>query len=463
MGFSIFLLLCTFVLHYTTISINGIHSDTTDDCPLDLQTLCSTQLSNIATMNQSAYNQSNEIFLEHYGMFVIEISQVSDGNIHFAVIDDILHVDYTMAEDFLIAFGRSVAQLTISFNSIPEQMHQAIGKLVNIYCAETLIEFEAKDSKEEIFGQMDKAFEKVNRAIFTNIQTKGTNATNISELFPKLRSLTLNDVSRDYFNQKYPNLVKFGAQSTIDSDFRPLIEANPQIQVLVFCKTSLHFLKMANEKLLALKVLSFIIPLDVKYSEGPEIHFENVKELLIVDIYDYFKPGKMFFKQLNRLEIEMYGQVTADWIEFVGLHKQLTSLSILFGLFDSWSLLELSKRVSGLIYMNIRCDTRTDLETIATFLRINIKMKEVILHSYPVGSELFFKQLSTKLEHEWTVSPMDVKYLRLNLIKLEMLPNATSLANDDIDDVENSTENQIYFGEESLIVNNVTNAECETF
>lgn len=94
------------------------------------------------------------------------------------------------------------------------------------------------------------------------------------------------------------------------------LKRNRDIDSLTVEHMTLNFLKQVNEILPALRNLT-LISLSEDYSQnysGGDIRMD-VEELSIklIDIF----PKNIFFNRLNTLKLEIDGQLTGDWLEFL--------------------------------------------------------------------------------------------------------------------------------------------------
>lgn len=381
--------------------------------------------------NETTFNEANQIFRRHYGHLTVDISTVSSSSDYILIYNNILSIDHSLTEKFMKAFGSSIERLSISFNFIPIEEHREIGRIANIYCSETLIEFHGKYSKSDSFDDMEKPYLKVERARFEGIKIWGEHSMAVDKLFPAIHLMNLSNICGSIFDHQYPHLTELNIQEMqTSSELANLIEKNPNIQTLRLTDTSAEFLKITSEKLPKLKVLEFNMPGN---STWPEIHFENVTDLIIVDRFKYFKSGKIFFKKLTKFELIAFGEIEKSWIEFIGQNKELKTLNVGNTFFKDDGLLEIASKLKHLVEVKIFCSSLIKIENIEKFLDNNVQMQQVIINPWPTGSTLLYKELSEKLEKKWNITSLDKEYFHLQLTKFKEKSSSDAQSEDSQD------------------------------
>lgn len=439
MKFALFFILCCFVINQTIVNSVEI---VTNASAGQLENLNVADLIIIALKNDSILQEANQIFRKKFGHLLINISIVSQYSKYFLIWNNVLAIDHSIAVNFMKAFGRSIERLEISFKFIPGEKHKEIGRLVNIYCSETLIEFHGKYGKGGAFSDMEKPYLKVERANFEGIRIRDENSMDIDKLFPAIRLLNLSSVDVSIFDHPYPHLIELNIEMTTSNEFVSLIEKNQKLEILRLLDTSAEFLKVASEKLPELKILEFNMPYNLS---NTEIHFQRVQELSIHDRYKYFKSGKLFFKQLTKFELVVLEKITDGWVEFIGENKGLKTLTVGNAVFKDNQLLDISSKLKHLKEARIYCNVLINLDSIETFLDNNPQMQHVQLSAWPMGSELFYKSLIEKFDKKWDVTPLDPEYFHLNLTRFSershIVPESDVESSNNVNDNSNPNLN----------------------
>lgn len=448
MKVEIFLILFYFGVHHSCSSDEPV---TNENYPLkkDFEVL---KLLNDSLQSESGHKEANAIYKQKYGQKRVEISHVSKGSDQFLSHNNCLYIDHGLAEDFLKAFGNSIEKLTIAYRFIPSFKHRRISELVNIYCHETLVEFEAKYCQwvPGALDDMREPFKKVERVIF-NGEWKELNETTLGlgDLFPEMSILNLSYEDGYIFNHNYPHLVELIADKPTSLGFTKFIENNPQIKKLRVQDTSVDFLKVVNEKLPELEVFAFTVPKEFKQYNGSKFLFENVTEVLIRDTSDSFKAEKLGFKQLNNFTMAAYvDSINDEWIDFIGDNKNLKILFVSVGYLNNTSLMKLTKKTGSLVEAKIRCNIYTDSDTIAQFIENNKHMETVTLTT-PRDSVKFTERLAKTLKKEWKVAPVNNNLSVLLITKSGSTANLGSKT-----DTQNLTEKNDQTITQSLMQNN---------
>lgn len=344
----------------------------------------------------------------------VNVQHFNDSIAQYSIWNGVLSINHRNGH-FFKDFGQSIKKLTIFYNTIPATEQNEINRLVNTYCFDNLTEFSAIDADELLFDDMKNPFKKVERATFVGVSKLSKNSLQIVDLFPELRHLNLDVETESIFDHHYPHLMEINTCTSSSISYKrniptkTLIEKNPHIQILRLAANSMEYLKFVNDNLPKLETLQFTMPKDVLGYKVPEIHFETITKLHIIDTRKYFTAGKLFFKELTELCLwPTSGEIADDWINFIAECQGLKRLDVPLGYFNDLALSKLSTTCSSLIEAKFRCSVHGDPEIIANFIKSNPQMKSVILRPFPFGNELFFTELVKRLGSTWQVMPLQI-------------------------------------------------------
>lgn len=414
MNLKVFVVLCSIVVYFSTTLEAAVAQSDNQTEKVDLL-----ELLNSASENDKSREDANNVFASKFGDNLVEISYVREGDI-FHWDERIIFIGPTMVEKFLKAFGQSIQKLSIAYNMIGDIEQKAkVGALVNEHCSETLQEFEAKGCTEETFVGIKKPYTKVERVVFSGVWNELGDSNNLSldKLFPQMRVLNLTYTGGYLLDQHYKNLVELNGEIEPSTNLAIFIGKNPQIKTLRLQKTTVDILKTVNEKLKELEIFAFEVPLDIRTYEGPEFLFENVAEVAITDLFGFFKNGKISFKQLNKIELSVYGKLNDDWIDFITANKNVTILNVLVGTLNDTSFSKLSNELNKLVEAHVRFEFNVKTDDVVEFIEGNPELNALSL-TFPTGSALFLNELIDKLGKEWNIATTNSHFTTISLTKL---------------------------------------------
>lgn len=415
------------------------------------------QLLKVALHNKNSHDEVTEAFYQKYGHLQVDICSVSSGNQYFSITDTVLSIDHIIIYDFLKTFGNRIERLAISYDAIPSYSYKEISKQVNDYCSKTLIEFHAKHCPNNPFEYLEKPFKAVESATFEDLKMQNQSIMDVDKLFPAMKRLNLTNVDASVFDHHYPNLIKVISDVATFKSFKDVIEKNPQIESVRVSTTSVEFLRLINDTLPRLTSLEFDIPRNLK-SWLHIVQLGNITHALIKDTEDNYRSGKLMFKELKELELQIDGSVKDKWIEFIGENDELKRLKISSGYFQDSALLRLSNKLNHLVEGSIHLDVLVDFKHLEQFLTNKSQLNRITLKPYPNGSESYFDRLAQRFDGDWTVTPLDDDYCCLSLTKSDYLSTFEALS----DNLEALNMDEMNSKENSNLVNN-TNKENSTF
>lgn len=419
MKLTVFIVVCCFIFNYSTCSKENTSIE--DEIKnLDLPALLKVSL------ESELYQQKASILYKwKYSDFPVEISSVSKANNEILISNDVIYVDPGLTENFLKSFCKSITRLSIAYHMIkPMSQHNEIGKYVNEHCAETLIEFSAKDTKAGVFDNMTKPFTKVERVAFEGSWEKtDNNKLGLEELFPELRVLNLSYPKASILECVFPKLVELNSDVEPSPAFLKFFENNKQIKKLRLATTSMELLHVVNENLPNLDVFDFHIPSD-SYKD-PEVEFKQVKEISIKDNGHYIRTGSILFKQLKKLQLSNFGRLDNVTANFIGSNENLETLTITFGNLNNSTLLTLALKLKNLVEVDIRCDLDIAIENVVEFIENNPKLKKITLN-FPGNMVFLLDDLIENLANDWIVTPVNKYFTGIEIRKQDATRNTGS-------------------------------------
>lgn len=392
----------------------------------DLMKLQESSLSNLLNstlINTNILDEARIIYKWKFGHMLVDISYVSKNKNEIFISNDVISIGPELAGNFLKIFGREISKLIVSFEFIHTKQKE-IGKLVNQYCSETLIEFHARHCKDGAFDEMKKPFAKVERVVFIGIWNEITDEScGLDYLFPEMRVLYMSITDSYILDRHYPHLTELNADVDVSSRFIKFFEKNKQIKSLrLGAKTSMELIKTINEELSDLEFLEFRVPDDMSSYTGPEIQMKHVQNVTIRGTMVDFQPDKISFKKLDHLKLSIFAHLEDKWINLITANKKLKSLTMNIWNLNNTALLKLTDKLHSLVEVELNVDLNIEIDNIAKFLESNKNMKTVVLH-FPRGSVLFLEKLAVKLKETWEITPTNKFF---NVLKLTKLPEKNS-------------------------------------
>lgn len=421
----VFFILLNFIVNFSIFSALENDISVVDNRLEKLETLDLTELVNVSLSSDLGHRQANILYKLKYGDIPVQITYfVNDIAMYRQTYN--IHISHKIVEDFLKAFGSSIEKLWISFIYLHKDILIENGRLVNLYCSETLKEFQARHFTEGAFVDYQQPFKKVENVIIDGTwQELRENSLKPNKLFPVMRRLDLTYSDGVVFDYNYPHLIEVkinNAPST--TGFIKFIENNPQIRKLYFqAPCPMDILKAVNDNLLKLDVFEFHYPNDFMSFPYPVIHLNNIKNATIVDKQLNIRFGNLIFKGLESLHLTVTGNLDDAWINFIVGNKQLRTLTA--GLFSNSSLSTLSSNLNSLVEVNLSCNESVEVQSIQQLVENNPQMKKITLNLLVKGTVGFFDSLSEKLKDKWNASIINKCFSTICFTKSKMSSNDT--------------------------------------
>lgn len=229
-------------------------------------------------------------------------------------------------------FGNSIQSLWITTSLISHEP-EAIFKLIEKHCSETLIQLELFNLNHDFFLNLSKPFKNV---ITVNLKgiigTLGNNQFTFSELFPAMRFFELDEVEVDdqtKFALEFPNLRHLSVYNDFNSVH--VIRKNPQIRSIFLYSADSANLEFVANHLLELEELTLY---NYRHDNNRIYNFcfENVKhfECVLCDVW----PKNIKSSKLELLNVRINSR-DIGYVDLIESSRGLKELHIKgYGIFD---------------------------------------------------------------------------------------------------------------------------------
>lgn len=274
----------------------------------------------------------------------VESSNVSDLT---SETDDFIEIrHFETASKLLENFGHLIPNLTVEYRKIGnDENADAINKLINTQCADTLIQFDVINHKNHFFDEMTGQFPKVKHLSFDgHFDNLGNANSCFGELFPSVQHLTLKYMMVNHticLERKFPHLVHLNvymnlvkrSNSLNEELLVALFKKNQHIRSLSSSGISRYLLNAAAEELPNLKELR----VDFYYEDSKDgrpyagsnkqIRFENVTKFSMTGS-SHSMPSDIHFNRLIELQTDTFPRTCSRWIDFIERNEHLEKLRI---------------------------------------------------------------------------------------------------------------------------------------
>lgn len=379
-----------------------------EDCIyLILNQLDFQEIINVAQSSKKLSILAVDVFKRQFAVekIVINVLDVKKEAYRFTKNHEIF--DYKLALNVLKYVGHVIRKLEMCYHINNPKNTAVISRFINEYCHESLIEFDFQLVDQSPIYSMTKPFKNVQHVdltIFWSLQGDETLAMN--ELFPALRRFTLNFyyAQNDYINCHFPLLEYFHVnKSPPEFDRSPIkdfLAANSHIRRLSLGTTTMEFLKIIQIALPSLENLTLWYYLE----EYEPIHFESVT---IFTIKDYWSPKNISFSHLQELHINVEGERSMRWINFIKTNQNINRFFMDYSFVDDEHFETLSKHLMNIVEMSIvyRRGKRFSSDAIIGFMNENVRLFKLNLDSC---TETDKKNYHDKLEEELTITENDI-------------------------------------------------------
>lgn len=326
---------------------------------------------------------------------------------------------YTNNKNFIRNFGDLFTKLTIRYwtsNNSTEQMKKIaeMNDVINMYCADTLVELEIRSSELFDFGAMKNPFEKLEILSLNGNFTASVQKFN--DLFPYLRQLSLiyiKSVDLNFIVNHYQHLERvhldalhFKNSGCMSVEvFDEFLKKNPQIRSFTMKNNFKGLLQAVNELLPDLEHLELHKYNSYARLEDQEIVlFDNVKNFTIIQDYP---PENIQFRNLVEFCTSGYLHYRQSWVDFVERNPNLQKLYVKVPLADDKLVEKLAAVASNLTNIFLRFGNHVSDESIFNLIRNNRKLKKMhldanyIIPTFSSCHDYSFKLVAELLQEEF--------------------------------------------------------------
>lgn len=302
-------------------------------------------------------------------------------------------------------FGNIIQTLELSLTNVDTKHSKIIGKYVNQYCTDTLMELSIDVRKGNFLRFIKKPFKNVHRVNFNFWPDSSefvNNTLTLNETFPSLRTLSLNhprtDFNSEYFRCNFPHLehlsLTYGYKYMNVDFIKNLLNLNPHIRSLEleFCPE--YLLQQISVMLPQLERLSTSMGLSVQR----EIRLDNVTKLKMNAIGNSLH---IYFQKLQEMHMFFTSEKYSELITFLGQHAHLKRLNIQFWTIRPFEFEGITSNLPNLVEMTLNNNYElTQIDFIIKYLKNNEEiMKFHLEHANKNQKEEFDSQL----DHKWNV------------------------------------------------------------
>lgn len=344
--------------------------------------------------------------------------------------DEVIINHFGAVSKILQQFGHEITRLRFNcttFDGLAPPSSE-IGRQINEYCSDSLIQFDVVNNDKSFFNKMSKPFRKVESvSIAGGFNVFDSETLAFEELFPAMRKLALNKLEISdgmVAARRFPNLEEFFAIMTgYEGDFRQnhaeaLIILNQQIRRLSFDYGSRSFLKFISKHLPHLDTLSIDNYYDFTLLDLSPIVFKNVKNLTIIACNKRSVPDNIHFPNLIEFSAYIDSWSGDKWIGIV--HFMAKNIKT-FRKLKIWNnnyandflqddqLEKLSEYTLDLDEVHLKLDKNVNDDTIAKFVATNAKIKQIFLSRAdpPNSFRNFIELIREKSKDKWNIIEFD--------------------------------------------------------
>lgn len=327
-------------------------------------------------------------------------------------------------------FSSSIYKLKVNYGEsydLEETTAEAMSRLINLYCADTLIEIAIFDKHHSFFSQITKPFTSVESVELNgDFKNVSSGVLNFGEIFPAMKSLSLSVSTFKRINQIFLNFlnlvelrVRFCDWNYMrilkESDFEQILRMNPQIRSLKMHSPSENVLRIANKLLPNLEFLR-IEPswFDEIFNTGPKISFKNVKilELKPTDNHmhiDGFLEG-VEFKNLEELHAMLLQDVVefSWWISFIEKNMHLKKFHSIEGCVFDNNIVKLTKtKNKSLIDISLTLGWNVEYESLVNLIDENANVQKFHFKfdsKEDTSYGMKISELRRKYNDKWTIT-----------------------------------------------------------
>lgn len=388
---------------------------------LILEELDFVSLMTMAEMNQEMRALVVDVYRRKLAAKQIRIIQSVSG---MMVLDegDLISIDnLNFTTKFLQTYGQFVRNISFNYYNAWNEMH-GVMDLVIRHC-DSLTNFNLRSFSENAFSIVEKPFPKVEYvSIDGNVSKLFSNTLQFNELFPKMRSLILEQsrmVDRKSLLRNFPNLEHLHLSSwdpLSEDELKLFIELNPQIRSLAGFHAPTSFLEFLNDNLPNLDTLDFTLIDGATLSN--KIHFHKVTSLRVASSSNNF-PTNVKFDQVKELTVDWYFLNPSMWKNFIWRHNTVNKLKL--GHAQAKLTDDMIADIGDLPNLQeafVAIDDRVKTATLVEFMQKNNKLAKLTVmpgfSCFPATVEQM--NLRQEIPKEWTLTPLNQVFVITRMV-----------------------------------------------
>lgn len=382
-----------------------------------LEKLCLLDLISVAATNEHFHIMAADVFRRLYAVKSIDfhVPYSESGRLFYDLEDKIQIEDYVLMLLILQYFGHTIRSLEIDFENFQVNQIHEMNNYTNKFCSESLKQLVLTHCKRNSLDMIQQPFKNVENVTFTLGFEKLTYGDlTLDEMFPNVRRLELsymNIADINFILRKFHRLEHFTisflqTDSFTENDIEKFIGKNPHIRGIKLINSSFAFLNFLNENLPKLEELELHSTVEnQKNYDGNEIHFKNVKRLVIKSVTED-SPEKLKFDQLEELQIDCYSKLTDKWMDFVVENKKLRKFGPLFCSLNHQQLLSLAKNLPNLTELATFCEPNIRAQNVYRIIGSSKKLNKLkfFTHSGSFLSKEELNKILFNLNEEWEIN-----------------------------------------------------------
>lgn len=373
-----------------------------EDC--QLLVLNHLKLPELATMAETSkyfLSLAVGVFKRKYSRKSIKImGSFAIGSVkHIHYNDDSIELqDYETIPKVLRYFGHLIRRLQVEYYVVFDKEIKNINRNINLYCSDSLIEFDVHSGHEDFFDDMTKPFKNVKlltiRGRFNSLDSK---TLKMNELYPAMKRLILINVkvfNFDWIYLRHSNLEylcvdvnqnadeNMAAKYLSEGDVDTMIKSNPQIRTLRLGSITQNLLKLISKDLPALENLEL-----EDYDEWNS-NFEH-RNILLPNV-KFFKmergshsiPDNIAFPCLEVFESDGFPDYCTRWINFIENNKNLRKVRVYQHHIRNSELLRFARANLKLEEIALMCANNVEDGTIIKFMENSKNLRKIYLNKY---------------------------------------------------------------------------------
>lgn len=335
-------------------------------------------------------------------------------------------------------FGHSISGISIDCFMCNQEFYTELFRYVNKYCTQSLVKLHVRGYRHNIFDDIQKPFEKVEKVLFEYC-TVNVDQTMFNEVFPQMRHLT-------FFSNKiedsrcigacFSKLEHFKYSPNVNHNYNPIehhklfVRLNPQLKTVAlhghFGQT---FIRKMSEHLYQLEELRigslYASILSNPVIDMSQVHFKSVKKYEI-DMTNDRRMFSMFAPSFDQLaDFTVDGITPDDLLDFVKKNPKIIKLKIrdstmCFNLNDE-NLLKIAKALSSLSDIDVS-EANWNGYSIHGVTRVMVELKQLKMFKFMLNQS-YAVRLRNKFSDEWNYVKIESRF-GVCIVTLEGRKNA---------------------------------------